>query len=220
MNWHWTIQPLAFVALLFALGLWKLNELPTDFCRDPSSPPILVKMVTLAGLCLPYTKAHIPSVLTSWELHALQPVASILPDPTDMVKNRVGKTFKGYVCLRNLTSNNLEIGKISAALEGIRTPESKLMMEAIENYDDQAKATIRSLSKLSYASAVWEYHHVYCASCLFLFIVNAQYVSWVISWNYKCPCRVSQRRAACSEPPGDDSVPTRCDRCMGERTTS
>lgn len=169
MNWHWTIQPLAFAALLFALGILKLNELPTDFCRDPSSPPVLVKMVTWAGLCLPYTKAHIPSVLTSWELHALQPVASVLPDPTEMVKNRVGKTFKIYVCLlRNLTGNNLEIGKISAALEGIRTPKSKLMMEAIEKYDDQAKATIRSLSKLSYASTVWEYRHVCCASRLFL----------------------------------------------------
>ena len=99
MNWLWAIQPLAFVALLFALGFLKLNELPTDFCRDPNSPPALVEMATRAGLCLPYTKAHIPSVLTSWELHTLQPVASVLPDPTEMVKNRVGKAFKTCVCL-------------------------------------------------------------------------------------------------------------------------
>ena len=86
-----------------------------------------------------------------------------------MVKNRVGKAFKIYVCLlRSLTDSNLEIGKISAALDGIRTPESQLMIEAIEQYDDQAKATIRSLSKLSYASTVWEYRRVCCASRLSL----------------------------------------------------
>ena len=169
MHRLWAIQPLAFVAFLFSLGFLKLNELPTDFCRNPSSPLALVKMATRAGLCLPYTKAHIPSVLTSWELHTLQPVASILPDPTEMVKNRVGKAFKIYVCLlRSLTDSNLEIGKISAALDGIRTPESQLMIEAIEQYDDQAKATIRSLSKLSYASTVWEYRRVCCASRLSL----------------------------------------------------
>lgn len=166
---HWALQPLAFMAFLFALGFSKLNELPTDFCRDPISPPALVKMAIWAGVCLPYTKVHIPSVLTSWELQTLQPVASILPDPTEMVKNRVGKTFKIYVCLlRRLTDNTLEIGKISAALAGIGTPESELMMDAIENYDAQAKATIRSLSKLSYASTVWKYHHVCCPSRLLL----------------------------------------------------
>ena len=121
------------MALLFALGISKFNEIPPDFCRDPNSPAALVRMATWAGVCLPYTKAHIPSVLTSWELHTLQPVASILPDPTEMVKNRVGKTSKICVCLlRGLTDKNLEIGKISAALAGINTPESKLMVVAIE----------------------------------------------------------------------------------------
>ncbi|KAJ3505332.1 hypothetical protein NLJ89_g7478 [Agrocybe chaxingu] len=134
---HWAFQPLALVALLFALGFSQLNEiLATDFCRNASSPPALVKMATWAGVCLPETKTRIPSVLTSWELHTLQPVANKLPDPTEMVNNRV------------------EIGKISAALAAIGTPESQLMMDAIEKYDDQAKATIRSLSKLSYASTL------------------------------------------------------------------
>jgi hypothetical protein len=72
--------------LLFALGFLKLFELPTDFCRDPNSSPVLVKMATIAGFCLPYAKSHISSVLASWELHTLQPVASILPDPSEMVK--------------------------------------------------------------------------------------------------------------------------------------
>lgn len=166
---HWALQPLAFMAFLFALGLAKLKELPPDFCRDPSSPPALVKMAKWAGVCPPYTKTHIPSIMTSWELHTLQPVASILPDPTEMVKNRVGKPSKINICLlRGLTDNGLEIGKISAALAGIDTPESQLMMDAIEKYDDQAKATIRSLSKLSYASTVRKYHYACCASSLLL----------------------------------------------------
>jgi len=99
MNRHWALHPLAFVAFLFALGVSKLNELSPDFCRDPSSSPALVKMAKWADVCPPYTKTHIPSVLTSWELHTLQPVANVLPDPSEMVRNRVGKISKIYVCL-------------------------------------------------------------------------------------------------------------------------
>ena len=97
---HWAFRPLAFMALLFALGLSRLKPLPPDsgFCRDSSSPLVLVKMAYWAGICLPYTKTHIPSILTSWELHTLQPVANRLPDPSEMVRNRVGKIFKIYVC--------------------------------------------------------------------------------------------------------------------------
>jgi hypothetical protein len=98
---HWAFRPLAFMALLFALGLSRLKQLPPDssFCRDSSSPLVLVKMAYWAGVCLPYTKTHIPSILTSWELHTLQPVANMLPDPSEMVRNRVGKISKIYVCL-------------------------------------------------------------------------------------------------------------------------
>ena len=122
-------------------------------------------MATWACVCLPETKTRIPAILTSWELHTLQPVASELPDPTEMVKNRVGENVPRYthVYFRgSLTSEFLEIGKISAALAGIGTPESQLMMDAIEKYDDQAKLTIRSLSKLSYASTVGNAH---CYDC-------------------------------------------------------
>ena len=52
---------------------------------------------------------------------------------------------------------SVEIGKISVALLAIGTPEAQMMMEAIENYDEQAKKTIRSLAKLSYQSTVGKY---------------------------------------------------------------
>ncbi|KAF8805902.1 hypothetical protein BYT27DRAFT_7191810 [Phlegmacium glaucopus] len=72
----------------------------------------------------------------SWELSTLEPIASKLPDPIEMANNRI------------------EIGKILAALAAIGTPESQLMMDAIRNYDKQARVTIQSLSKLSYSSAL------------------------------------------------------------------
>ncbi|KAF8805923.1 hypothetical protein BYT27DRAFT_7257840 [Phlegmacium glaucopus] len=137
---HWSFQPLAFVAFLLALGILQINEiLATDFCRKPSSPPVLVKMATWAGICqpdVPKTIAHIPALLISWKLSTLEPIASKLPDPIEMVNNRI------------------EIGKISAALAAIGTPESQLMVDAIENYDERARVTIRSLSKLSYSSTL------------------------------------------------------------------
>jgi len=97
MTPHWAIQSCAFTVLLFSLGFSKLFELPTDFCGDPRPSPALVKMATWVGVCFPYTKTHIPSVLTSRELH--QPVATILPDSTEMVENKVGKISKMYECL-------------------------------------------------------------------------------------------------------------------------
>ncbi|KDR74267.1 hypothetical protein GALMADRAFT_573970 [Galerina marginata CBS 339.88] len=137
MNQHWVVQPLALVVLVFCVGVSQLDRIVTpDFCKNASSPQAIVKTAKLAGICLPVTTAQIPSILTSWGLHTLRPLTDKLPKPIEMVENRI------------------EIGKISAGLAAIGTPESDLMMEAIEDYDSQAKETIQSLSKLSFMSTL------------------------------------------------------------------
>jgi hypothetical protein len=71
----------------------------------------------------------------------------------------------------------LEIGKISEALAALETHESQLMMDAIENYDDQAKATIRSLSRLIYASSAGQYRQIRYNPRLFVLqLTNSTFV--------------------------------------------
>lgn len=95
MDRHWALQPLAFAALLLVLALLQTNVIfHEDFCRKASSPPALIKLATWAGVCFPECKTNIPTILTSWEIHALKSVATKLPDPNEMVKNRIGKTSK------------------------------------------------------------------------------------------------------------------------------
>ena len=150
---HWFLRSLAVVAIAFWYATDLVNKMPIqDFCNHTKTPPVVLAIAKWATICRPETKTFIPTILTTTEVNVLAPLAGRLPDPTEMIKNRIGIALKIFVFSR--WYHVVEIGKISAALDVIGTPESQLTMDAIENYDQQAKKTIRSLASLSYQSRV------------------------------------------------------------------
>ncbi|TFK21727.1 hypothetical protein FA15DRAFT_672268 [Coprinopsis marcescibilis] len=102
---------------------------------DPCMQSFFPNWVYQAFNCPVQAKVTIPAILKEPPLHAVAvPITTKLPDPKAM------------------TTNRLEIGKIMGILAGIDTPQSKQTLEAVQQYDNMARKTIRSISKLQSAS--------------------------------------------------------------------
>ncbi|KDR68395.1 hypothetical protein GALMADRAFT_146353 [Galerina marginata CBS 339.88] len=128
LNLVYVASVVGFLALFSAVLTATTTKTLCTSAHD-HLPLFFLTIATRARICRPEAKASIPSLLFSPELGAMSLISL---DTNEMFKNR--------------------LGKITAALSSIGTPESQQTISAIERYDDQAKSTIRNLAKLGAAS--------------------------------------------------------------------
>ncbi|KAF5360816.1 hypothetical protein D9756_005197 [Leucocoprinus leucothites] len=104
-------------------------------CDEQLAPFRLYYTSSSLGLCPNPPLIKVPSMLLSSEFrNSLMPLSAELPSTVTM------------------SSRRLDLGKIMVAIKNAGTYGSEQRLEAVRKFDDQAKRTIRSIAKFSFAS--------------------------------------------------------------------